>query len=136
MRIRKQITLLLPMLFGITVAKWEGIWIFFVSEFILVETCSHTKQTTSGKGRVLGGKRQTVAYDSKRPNRLPRFGRLMLEITKHKWAGTDRAHDMLGMLADQGERQVRPESVTTRIGAMNLYGKSAMVKHAPVNIGY
>jgi len=136
MRIRKQITLLLPMLFGITVAKWEGIWIFFVSELILVEMCSHTKQMTSGKGRVLGGKRQMVTYNLKQPNRLPRFGRLMLEITKHKWAGTDRAHDMLGMLADQGERRVRPESVTTRIGMMNLYRKSAMVKHTPVNIGY
>ena len=33
-------------------------------------------------------------------------------------------HDMLGMLAVQGERRVRAESATTRIGAMNLHGES------------
>jgi len=57
-------------------------------------------------------------------------------MVEYNWAGTDRAHDMLGMLAVQGDRRVRVESTTTRIGVMNLHGESAMVKHAPADTGH
>jgi len=82
---------------------WKGIWIIFVSELILVETCSHTKQTMSATLVMMAA--CWVAND-KRPFTTRNDQVDHQELVDYvvdagngcsiSWANTDPARDMLG----------------------------------------